>query len=525
MKKILFLLTLSIFPLIGYTQIEVNTHVLDENNVGITLSDGGVLASKPEVTMYGEPTLNMTVPGCEYPKGSGKHVMNGMSMWFGAVDEFDEPRTSAPTRLAYEDQFIGPLSNGHLYTYENNFPSFYSISREEIDYHVTNYQNPNYVMPQSIARWPAHGDVSYDMDYYLAPFVDLDGDGNYNPYLGEYPCIQGDRAIYMIMNDTRGSYSCGAPRNLEGMGIEIHLMLYQYSSIPELANTTFCKSRVINRSSTNYKDFSTSVLMNAMIGSSEDDFFATDIERNMIFAYNGDEVDSEYGLQPPAVGIVSLNKEINRSRVFGDYSNYGYHFPSFPPEFWQVMQGNLLTGENYPKRFGYPGDAVLGEGDVQSVPEQAYSILYTIDIGDFVSGEEREFDFAIVVGQGQSNLGSIKHLQESADFVQDFYSQGADECFQGTVGIPAAINPPEEPEGAIEASIYPNPSSGEFTLEVQEEWIGGDMTVFTPSGVVLNSIKNISDFENGIHIHNGPGVYLVTIEKNGVSKIIKAVVE
>ena len=525
MKNIIFLVALGVFPLIGLSQTEVNTELLDENNVGITLSDGGLFCARPINETFDDPTL-MTRPGLEYPKGSGNYLMQGLSMWFGGVNEFEEPRVSTPTYKAYEDQFSGPLTMNSGYPgYSSGWSTnIFSVSREEINYHLTNYQNPNYVAPESISMWPAHGDASLDLDFYLAPFVDLNGDGTYNPYEGEYPCIQGDQAVYMILNDRRGNQGCGSSLNQEAMGIEIHYLFYQYSSIRELAKTTFCKTRVINRSSINYSDFSASVYMNALIGSGNDDFVGTDVERDMIFSYNGGEVDLSYGSQVPAVGVVSLNNSLSRTRVFGNYQNYGYHFPSFPPEFLEVMHGNLLTGESHPKRFGYPGDPVLGEGDIQSVSEQAHSMIYTIDIGDFKSGEEREFDFAIVVGQGVNHLESVQRLKESVDFVHAFYDEDKGMCNQGVQGIPATINPPVEP--VVDATtIYPNPSNGEFVVEVEELWMGAQMSVFNTNGQALVNQKKVTEIQNNVSVANGPGVYLVTLEKDGFTKIFKAVIE
>ena len=519
MKNFIFLVAFSIFPLIGLSQTEVTTALLDVNNVGITLSNGGVFCARPSTDIYNDPTI-METPGFEYPKGSGNHLLHGLSMWFGGVNEFDEPRVSAPTRKAYEDQFSGPLTvnSGHP-GYGGWDTEIYSISREEINYHVTNYQNPNYVAQESIYQWPAHGDVGGDFDFYLAPFVDLNGDGYYSPQEGEYPCIQGDEAVYMILNDRSGSQGCGSSLNQEALGIEIHYLFYQYSSIRELAKTTFCKTRVINRSGSDYSDFNASVFMSPRIG-----FVGTDVDRNMMFAYNGEEIDLSYGSQAPAVGVVSLNNSLSRTRVFGQYQNYGYHFPSFPPEFWQVMKGNLLTGQSHPKQFGYPGDPVLGQGDIQSITEQASSMIYTIDIGDFKNGDEREFDFAIVVSQGVNHLGSVQLLREEVDFVQNYYNQEIEGCYQGVQGIPAIIDPPAEP--SVKATlIYPNPSNGEFTLEVEEMWIGAELNVFNIHGTVQQKSLTVSEFQNNVTIANGPGIYLVTLKKDDVSKIFKVVVE
>jgi hypothetical protein len=44
-----------------------------------------------------------------------------------------------------------------------------------------------YTIPKFILEWPAHGNLANKEDYYLAPFYDYNGDGNYNPYDGDYP--------------------------------------------------------------------------------------------------------------------------------------------------------------------------------------------------------------------------------------------------------------------------------------------------------------------------------------------------
>lgn len=526
MKNRILLIAISVFPLIGFSQIEVNTELLDENNVGITLSDGGVFLAQNYVGPYGVPTYHMDLPGCEFPKGSGNNLINGLSMWFGGVNEFDEPRISAPNRMAYEDQFSGALNAGaqNINVFGDGSINLFSISREEIDYHVTNYQNPNYIPSPMIAMWPAHGDVSLGFEFYQAPFVDANGDGYYDPSNGDYPCIQGDRAVYITMNDLEGSYHCGSPQNAEGLGIEMHYLFYQYSSIPELANTTFCKVRVVNRSGSNYTDFSSSIFMNPDIGYSSDDFVGTDIERNMIYGYNGEESDYTYGYQPPAVGVVSLNHSLSRSRVFKHEENYGYHFPEYPPEVWQVLQGNLLNGETHPDRFAYSEDSHAGGEDIQTTHQGDKKMLYTIDIGDFAMGEEHQFDFAIVVGQDKNHMESVQHLKESVDFVQGFYNEDKGICYQGAHGIAAVIDPPQEPLlGAT--TIYPNPSNGSFTVEVEEDWVGANLTIFNPHGRVLQSKKHVTEFQNNVTLANSPGIYLVTLEKDGNSKIFKAVVE
>ena len=75
----------------------------------------------------------------------------------------------------------------------------------EINNHILNYQSPGYIIPNDILNWPAHGDTtlgnSLGMLPYIAPFIDVDNDDIYNPSQGDYPCIKGDEAVYIVMND------------------------------------------------------------------------------------------------------------------------------------------------------------------------------------------------------------------------------------------------------------------------------------------------------------------------------------
>lgn len=70
-------------------------------------------------------------------------------------------------------------------------------------YHQNNRASSGYQPIEVIANWPAHGDVSKGQAYYLAPFVDNNNDGDYNPLDGDYPKIKGQQAIYYIYNDNK----------------------------------------------------------------------------------------------------------------------------------------------------------------------------------------------------------------------------------------------------------------------------------------------------------------------------------
>ena len=81
------------------------------------------------------------------------------------------------------------------------------LTKSEIDNHITNYSDPNYQVPEAIISWPAHGDIALGQNYNLAPYIDVNDNNIYDPYNGDYPCIKGDEAIYMIRNDVGNFHS------------------------------------------------------------------------------------------------------------------------------------------------------------------------------------------------------------------------------------------------------------------------------------------------------------------------------
>src|SRR5205814_19665 len=58
-------------------------------------------------------------------------------------------------------------------------------------YALGNVSNYSYPIPYQIANWPAKGSGNYSRS--MAPFIDYNHDGNYNPFDGDYPFIKGDQ--------------------------------------------------------------------------------------------------------------------------------------------------------------------------------------------------------------------------------------------------------------------------------------------------------------------------------------------
>ena len=320
MKKIYLIISAAFLGAQVSAQAIVDS--LDENNSTATISDVGVFFQN----------FDQSSPGYEVPAGSGKHVIYSASMWFGGTDINGQLKLAAPVYYPNSQDFWpGGLTNdGAAVTVNPNpFPqTIWSVSKPEILYHISNYNDPNYTMPNDIMTWPAHGDISQNMSFTMAPFVDTDNDGIYDPANGDYPCIKGDRAMYTIVNDKGGVHGSGG----DPIGLEVHYMFYQYSNEPGMEEVTFVDAKVINRGTQTLYDFVSSFWVDADVGGYSDDYFGSDSIRNLMYMYNGEIYDNVYLTTPPAVGIVSLNNDLSSSTMFTNGAAFPFNDPSSPLE-------------------------------------------------------------------------------------------------------------------------------------------------------------------------------------------------
>src|SRR5690606_37961170 len=64
------------------------------------------------------------------------------------------------------------------------YDQIYNITRAEVDNFVSVGQS---AITPNILNWPGNGDVSLNQARRLAPFVDVNMDGFYEPTAGDYP--------------------------------------------------------------------------------------------------------------------------------------------------------------------------------------------------------------------------------------------------------------------------------------------------------------------------------------------------
>jgi hypothetical protein len=262
----------------------------------------------------------------EVPKGSGKSTIFASNLWIGGVDVSNQLKMAAARLDPDNDFYPGPIlgynTNTDYATEMPNWERVWVLTQAEIQNYVDFYEcgidpncnqaqtYPNYIIPIDILEWPAHGDVLKDQAKYLAPFVDRDGDGEYEPLDGDIPAIKGHQAAYFILNDVGGLHlESGA----EQIGIEVHCMAYAMScSDAALNNTLFMDYRIINRHTFTITDTYLGVWTDGDLGNPLDDFVGSDVDRSAYYFYNGDSIDEDnagalgYGADLAAQAVVIL---------------------------------------------------------------------------------------------------------------------------------------------------------------------------------------------------------------------------
>ena len=370
----------------------VTQTTLDINNVRATiLTDGDMW-------------WNLVSAHYEIPKGGGAHSIFAGALWIGGVDAGGQLKVAAMTyRQNGIDFWPGPLdantsvSSTECQKYDKHFP----ITKTEVQNFV-NYGT----MTSNIANWPGNNDADAAHGQ-LAPYVDVDGNGVYNPgpiggYAGgDYPafsltshpiaCSQpqifGDKALWWVYND-EGNIHTETHGN--SIGLEVHAQAFAYSTSDEINNCTFYDYIVYNYSTVTLNNCYFGQWIDMDIGYPFDDYVGCDVTEGVGYTYNGLAVDGtgalgQYGPNPPACGadffrgpkvdptnpkdgidangvsFVDPNGRIEMAKFVyynNDFTPQGN--PTKAQDYYNYLQGFWIDGTP----FTYGGNAYHGSGPV-----------------------------------------------------------------------------------------------------------------------------------------------------------------
>lgn len=491
--------------------------------------------------------------GYEVPKGHCKTSIFCSGLWMGGVAN-NELRIAAQTyRQSGNDYYEGPLKIGTASTILDTLlmpNKIWRVNRQSIEAFKTNFANGNvsngtYPIPEVMLTWPAHGDSLKGYAPNLAPFVDVNNDGKYNPYQGDYPKIRGDQMLYWIFNDNTYNHSESQGKPL---GVEIHGSAYAFTceniadtdSNTALNYTTLYHFDVYNRNNYDIDSMVYGIFLDSDIGLPSDDYVGCNPKKGYAFAYNGDDydglstpsyVDPGYGYNPPAIGVKLLNNNADiKMTGFVYYNNdwTGKGNPSRPEHYWNYLNnrwrdntpityGGNGYGGNDTASFMFPGNNDLAaranwsEASVQNTPGDRRFLMNIKPNGKLQGGKKQSFDYAIVFSRAASGgaLASLQKLDSDIDKVQNWYNnQNFPSCLDLTVGLNKLITP----ETKNDFIVYPNPANDYIEIKTDNNSKIQGYEIIDITGRMISN----GAFNGPIHIqHLNKGVYVIKVQVNG----------
>ena len=305
-----------------------------------------------------------------FPKGAETATLFAAQLWMSATNQSGNPHLSASTYHSYENDFaMGSIGGDKLFANR-----VWSISQAAIELVqndlVDGVQNLDW--PVDYLQWPAKGNTlhkyltgeSWTISEAYAPFVDVDGDGLYNPFAGDYPKIKGEHMLWWIFNDLEPNFPAS-----EDVGVEIKASLYATGCNSDhiAYNTTFLDYEVVNKSTNVYPEFTMSFWADPALGCFSDNYIGSIPDHNAAFIYNEDATDGDannaclndivtFDELPPIQSIVFLNNNLD---------NFGYFYnPSIGTPIPGTANANTVEEHlNYMKGLWGDGTPITSGGD------------------------------------------------------------------------------------------------------------------------------------------------------------------
>jgi hypothetical protein len=428
--------------------LSINRKQLDVNQISAWFRNDGEFYSDHSTTG----------PGFEWPKGGGIYAVFSTGFWIGAKVQTD---TGKEIRVATVGHFFSEYRPGRIL--ENGLPENNTLPHLRI-YKIkpltdTPENNIDYL------EWPIDQG---------APWIDMDSDGQWNPYVDkigirfperiEYP----DMVTFCVFNDADEAYHTGIWGQSKPLGVEVRQTCWAYEN--KFPDAQFIRFQIYNKGIKNLDSTYFMLWSDPDLGDAFDDYIGCDttkdingISHNLGYCYNGGNIDGApgyggYGIAPPAVGFKILqgpkiqgevsdtaisfgqkwigyvNGKITSFNYFcgpgqGGCTNPDWYDPNRYAQTYNVMRGLTVTGrpwitpEGDTTKFVFAGDPVIGTGWINSNLLLPSDVRFTLPTGPatIAVGDSQEVIYAVYMALGTSNLNSITELKNTSKFLNFFY--------------------------------------------------------------------------------------------------------
>ncbi|MFN8275914.1 MAG: T9SS type A sorting domain-containing protein [Chitinophagales bacterium] len=500
-------------------QISAQTVSLDANSI------------KADFTSLDNSGYSPLFQRYEVPKDSGVTSIFSSSFWITGLDAGGNICASAAiyNKGSYAN---GPYGDSYNSTYHQRYDRAFKITANQIFHHRVHFADAGYQPVAAITDWPGNGKASNHEANRLAPFVDVNGNGLYEPSIGDYPQICGDQAVFMIWRDdstTVNRMPCSVSQ------FEYHLLAYAiHEPYTPFENTVLIHVEIFNRGLP-LSQVRFSNMLDMDLGCSDNDRMGSLPGQNACYVYNdeflGNSCDNGnaclvgtngYNCKKITQGMTFLNHHLTSLMTFsranqttnpaqGEPSGCGA-IANYQQSRWNDGTGVTYGGTGYgfsttavPWLFpGHPWDSTQWSERYPQIgpvinPGDRRMIASTF-LGSFGSDSMKVIDMAYITSLSDSttnNFPEIRQLMKDIDVVQYYYNLGAI-CQLGTAVIDEEI--------ASEISIFPNPATQLIQIASPAEI--DRITIRDQQGRLLRLVMpskqtasmNVDDLQQGIYI-------------------------
>jgi hypothetical protein len=360
---------------------------LDINNVRALLMNGGDMWWD-----RGVGQARYEVPKVE-PGSGGKSVSSlfAAAIWVGGIDASGALRVAGQTyRQGGNDYYPGPLDQNAATESAvcSSYDRFWKINYTDIKTFLSTSSHSVSATPKAILEWPAKGNpyaigtanAGLTIDFELAPYNDVDGNGAYDPTTGDYPILipgcrdaAPDQAIWWVYNDKGNVHTetSGDP-----IGLQINATAFGFKTNDDVNNMTFYTYELYNKGNYILDSAFIAQWADPDLGFAGDDYIGCDTSGTYLgngtglgICYNADNNDQDqplgYGSNIPMVGIDFFqgpkdinNKELGMTGFYYYYNTTpsGQADPQNAVQFYGYMTGTWRDGQ----RFSFGGNAHTG---------------------------------------------------------------------------------------------------------------------------------------------------------------------
>lgn len=486
------------------------------------------------------------------------------SLWMAGIDAGGNLRLNCPDYGS--GSAAGPLNTDGLTSPDNcaNWDRLFLVKGSEIAAFLADLPNlaanPATALAQykGIMGWPGKGNP-YFQDIWgytlpfssqnLAPFLDQDGDGNYDPLKGDYPVValQGKgffvpalMAWCVFNSSNTGTFN----------PTETQLTAWQFDcpDQPVLHRTLFTSHKVIYRGTEPLDSCFAGIWVDFDLGCYTDDYIGSNPGLHSFFAYNQDAVDGSTGAfcdggvttfadNPPVQSVTMLNRSLDKL-IYYNTAGVGSQpssttDPDLPIEYYNYMNGRWRDGtpltqggsgfnpaSSIPADYAFPASpsdpagwsmctANLSFGDRKALGINKLGTIFPGAVMEFTTAWTTHPDIDLPCGVGNT-FSEVELVRAAFD-----------------AGFSTACLPLSDvvtlPESVLD--IFPNPSAGALTVAFGELPVR-EIRVFSPDGKLTEIVRNIPT-ERAEIILAAPasGVYTVQVltEQGVVAKKVAVV--